>query len=140
MMPVRYRWFELPCNPKGTSLTAAHSTMPEDPKPTLTVECQHRLDLHLHSRKAVAPEHGVHHLPPAQHMPFTAWAMQLALPPVVLRCGAAPARSANMAGRPASRPVMSYRGARRLYRVAALCMGAHTLLKDPWQWHTPSWC
>ena len=59
-------------------------------RPTLTVQCQHRLDLHLHSCKAVAPEHGIHHLLPAQHMRFTALAMQLALPPAAPRCGAAP--------------------------------------------------
>ena len=61
----------MPCNFEDTSGAAAHRVLPEELKPTLTVQCQHRLDLHLHSRKAVAPEHGVHHLPSAQHMRFT---------------------------------------------------------------------
>ena len=68
MRQVRYRWLELLCNPEGTSGAAAHCILPREPKPTLTIECQHRLDMHLHSCKAIPPEHGVHHLPPAQHM------------------------------------------------------------------------
>lgn len=37
---------------------------------TLAVQSQHCLDLHLHPRKAVPPEHGVHHPFPAD-MPAT---------------------------------------------------------------------